>query len=80
MASDAPSAELFQTLKEVLPNLQGLSLDAMHIVTVYDQNMNNRRTAGSKRLAVIMNKFRSFASGTLLARRHPFVSSTMEAL
>ena len=30
----------------------------MHIVMVYDQNMNNRRTAGSKWLAVIMNKFR----------------------
>ncbi|CAE7784270.1 unnamed protein product, partial [Symbiodinium necroappetens] len=58
VASDAPSAELFQTLKEVLPNLQSLSLDAMHIVMVYDQNMNNRRTAGSKWLAVIMNKFR----------------------
>ena len=58
VASDAPSAELFQTLKEVLPNLQSLSLDAMHIVMVYDQNMNNRRTTGSKWLAVIMNKFR----------------------
>ena len=48
VASDAPSAEMFQTLKEVLPNLQSLSLDAMHIVMVYDQNMKNRRTAGSR--------------------------------
>ena len=36
VASDAPSAEMFQTLKEVFPNLQSLSLDAMHIVMVYD--------------------------------------------
>ena len=34
----------------------------MHIVMVYDQNMNNRRSTGGKWLAVIMKKFR---------RRHP---------
>ena len=67
VASDAPSAEMFQTLKEVLPNLQSLSLDAMHIVVVYDQSMNSRPTAGSKWLAVIMNKFRNWHSSRMQA-------------
>ena len=58
VASDAPSSELFVVLKKVLPNLRSLSLDAMHIVIVYDQNTNNKRTTGSKWLSVIMNKFR----------------------
>ena len=58
VASDAPSSELFVVLKEVLPNLRSLSLDAMHIVMIYDQNTNNKRTTGSKWLSVIMNKFR----------------------
>ena len=30
----------------------------MHIVMIYDQNTNNKRTTGSKWLSVIMNKFR----------------------
>ncbi|CAE7582461.1 unnamed protein product [Symbiodinium sp. CCMP2592] len=74
VASDAPSAEMFQTLKEVLPNLQSLSLDAMHIVMVYDQNMNNRRTAGSRWLAVIMNKFRKRHSSRTQASWGEFYS------
>jgi hypothetical protein len=38
--------------------LAALSLDATHIVMVYEQNMNNRKTAGSRWLAAVMNKFR----------------------
>lgn len=67
IASDAPSQEMLQTLQEIFPNLASLALDAMHIVMVYDQNMNNRRSTGGKWLAVIMNKFR---------RRHPTRTQT----
>ena len=59
MASDSPSVELFATLKNIFPNLQSLGLDAMHIVMVYEQNHNNKRTKGSRWLATVMNKFRN---------------------
>ena len=62
VASDAPSAEMFRVLKGVLPNLCSISLDAMHIVMVYQQNMNNKKTQGSRWLALLMDKFR---------KRHP---------
>ena len=58
VASDAPSAEMFQVLSKVLPHLKSIALDAMHIVMVYQQNMNNRKTHGSRWLALIMDKFR----------------------
>ena len=46
----------------VLPNPCSVSLDAMHIVMVYQQNMNNKKTQGSRWLAVLMDKLR---------KRHP---------
>ena len=58
VASDAPSAEMVRVLKETLPNLRSVALDAMHIVMIYQQNMNNKKTEGSRWLAVLMDKFR----------------------
>ena len=58
VASDNPSAESFRALKEVLPTLRSTALDAMRIVMVYEQNMNNKKTQGSRWLSVIMDKFR----------------------
>ena len=58
LASDAPSVEMHRVLQGALPGLRSLSLDAMHIVMVYEQNMNNKKTSGSKWLAAIMDKFR----------------------
>ena len=58
LASDAPSVEMHRVLQGALPGLRSLSLDAMHIVMVYEQNMNNKKTSGSKWLAMIMDKFR----------------------
>ena len=58
MASDAPSAEMFQVLSKVLPHLTSIAVDAMHIVMVYHQNMNNKKTHGSRWPALIMDKFR----------------------
>ena len=59
IASDCPSPEMLANLKAVCPNLKSLSLDAMHIVMVYEQNHNNRSTKGSRWLATVMNKFRN---------------------
>ncbi|CAE7525164.1 unnamed protein product [Symbiodinium natans] len=58
VASDSPSAEMFRVLQGVLPRLASIALDAMHIVMVYQQNMNNKKTQGSRWLAVLMDKFR----------------------
>ena len=49
---------MHRVLQGALPGLRSLSLDAMHIVMVYEQNMNNKKTSGSKWLAMIMDKFR----------------------
>ncbi|CAE7827729.1 unnamed protein product, partial [Symbiodinium sp. CCMP2456] len=43
----------------ILSGGKSLSLDAMHIVMVYEQNHNNRSTKGSRWLATVMNKFRN---------------------
>ncbi|CAE7715294.1 unnamed protein product [Symbiodinium sp. CCMP2592] len=59
IACDCPSPEMLANLKTVCPNLKSLSLDAMHIVMVYEQNHNNRSTKGSRWLATVMNKFRN---------------------
>ena len=58
VASDCPSPEMFARLHAIFPNLKSVGLDAMHIVMVYEQNFNNKRTQGSKWLASVMNKFR----------------------
>ncbi|CAE7843115.1 unnamed protein product [Symbiodinium sp. KB8] len=56
VVSDSPSAEMHRVLQGVLPGLRSISLDAMHIVMVYEQNMNNKKTSGW--LAMIIDKFR----------------------
>ncbi|CAE7360985.1 unnamed protein product, partial [Symbiodinium sp. KB8] len=58
VASDTPSVEMFRVLKQVLPRLESIALDAMHIIMVYQQNMGNKKTHGSRWLAVIMDKLR----------------------
>ena len=49
---------MFRALKEVLPALQSIALDAMHIVMVYKQNMNNKKNTGKSLAVCIMDKFR----------------------
>ena len=49
---------MHRVLRGVLPGLRSISLDAMHIVMVYEQNMNSKKTSGSRWLAMIMDKFR----------------------
>ncbi|CAE7654443.1 CPK2 [Symbiodinium sp. KB8] len=50
--------QMFQVLSKVLPHLTSIAVDAMHIVMVYHQNMNNKKTHGSRWPALIMDKFR----------------------
>ena len=57
VSSDQCSRELYVRLKEVLLNLQFLTLDPVHLPINYDRAHFNKKTAGSKVLRVIMAKF-----------------------
>ncbi|CAE7461722.1 unnamed protein product [Symbiodinium sp. CCMP2592] len=72
VASDNPSPEMFRVLRQVLPHLESIALDAMHIIMVYQQNMSNKKTHGSRWLAVIMDKFRKRDAARTAAAWGPF--------
>ena len=72
VASDTPSMEMFRVFKQVLPQLESIALDAMHIIMVYQQNMSNKKTHGSRWLAVIMDKFRKRDPARTAASWGPF--------
>lgn len=57
VASDQPSSALYMSLKRVLPGLQTLSLDPVHIAMVYEHCFFRKRTQGSKALRLLMSKF-----------------------
>ena len=57
IATDSPSNRLFQDLREVCPNLSGLSLDPTHGAMHYEQATNGRKTKGSSLLRRLLAKF-----------------------
>ena len=57
VATDAPSKRLYATLKEILPNLQALCLDPIHLAMHYESASARHRTAGSATLRRGLAKF-----------------------
>lgn len=57
VATDNPSKKMLEDLREVCPNLAGLSLDPTHTAMRYEQACNGRKNAGSTLLRSLMVKF-----------------------
>lgn len=57
VAVECPSNSLWVALRKVLPNVDILSLDAMHLPIVYEYGFWRKRTKGSHALRRIMTKF-----------------------
>ena len=72
IASDSPSELLFAALKQAMPNLKSMGLDACHICMVYEQAHWHKKTNGSQLLRVIMNKFSKHDSTKELDDWGPF--------
>lgn len=60
LASDNPSAKLFAAMSQLLPHLEGLSLDPTHGAMRYEQATNGRKTRGSQVLRGLLAKFSSY--------------------
>ena len=57
LATDAPSVKLLEELKETLPNLEGISLDPVHLAMHYESASARKKTAGSATLRKCLAKF-----------------------
>lgn len=55
--TDDPSARLLSALQNVLPNLECLCLDPVHLCMTFEYGAFRKRTSASTALRVIMNKF-----------------------
>ena len=56
IASDSPSSKLFAEAKQICVNLAGICLDPIHLAIVYEYAQWNKKTAGSKKLRLILKK------------------------
>ena len=63
VAVDNPSSLMVHELRKVLPNLQFLVLDTVHLPIVYEYGFWRKKTAGSVLLRQIMVKFVAYDSG-----------------
>ena len=59
IATDAPSAHLFQILQESMPQLQTMCLDPVHLAMKYEYATGRNRTPGSSALRACLAKFNS---------------------
>lgn len=57
VAHDDPSALLYRSFRDIMPNLRMLCLDTVHLPMVYEYGFWRSRTAGSSLLRRIMGKF-----------------------
>ena len=55
--TDDPSARLLSALQNVLPNLECLCLDPVHLCMTFEYGTFRKRTSASTTLRIIMNKF-----------------------
>ena len=60
IASDNPSQKMLLELRKILPNLEGLSLDPIHVAMHYEDAFGRRRTQGSRLLRSLMAKFNGY--------------------
>lgn len=57
LMSDCPGRELWKQMKKVLPNLEIISKDPIHLVINYELQFAKRKSSGSRTLRLIMGKF-----------------------
>ncbi|CAE7260379.1 unnamed protein product [Symbiodinium sp. CCMP2592] len=68
VATDAPSSLMFSRLRSIMPNLQCLCLDPVHLAIKYEYATGRGRTKGSASLRACLGKFNSTDS-TVTANR-----------
>ena len=68
VAKDAPSSLMFSLLRSIMPNLQCLCLDPVHLAIKYEYATGRRRTKGSASLRACLGKFNS-SDSTATAER-----------
>ena len=68
VATDAPSSLMFSLLRSIMPNLQCLCLDPVHLAIKYEYATGRRRTKGSASLRACLGKFNS-SDSTATAER-----------
>ncbi|CAE7517211.1 SEL1L2, partial [Symbiodinium sp. KB8] len=56
LATDAPSPHLFSVLQEILPCLQALCLDPVHLAIKYEYGTGRHRTKGASTLRALLSK------------------------
>ena len=59
---DNPSAKLWNHARQICPNLQILALDPVHLAMTCEYASSRRRTASSKILRAILQKFSAYSS------------------
>ena len=64
VATDAPSQELFSVLSAIMPNLQTLCSDPLHLCMKYEYATGPRRTLGSAALRTCLSKFNNIDPST----------------
>ena len=57
LATEAPSSHLFSVLQEIMPCLQALCLDPVHLAIKYEYGAGRHRTKGSSALRALLSKF-----------------------
>jgi len=60
IATDDPSPALWREVSKVLPNLEIMTLDPVHLAIVYEYSTWNKRTEGSRLLRSLMAKFTAY--------------------
>ena len=68
VATDAPSSLMFSLLRSIMPSLQCLCLDPVHLAIKYEYATGRRRTKGSASLRACLGKFNS-SDSTATAER-----------
>ncbi|CAE7810987.1 unnamed protein product [Symbiodinium sp. CCMP2592] len=57
VAADNPSRKLYSELKRICPNLQGMSLDTVHLAMAWEYSTSRKRSKGSAALRRLLSKF-----------------------
>ena len=73
VAADNPSGKLYAELKTICPNLQGMSLDTVHLAMAWEYSTPRKRSMGSAAL-------RRLYSASLRSRHHVQCQITGEML
>ena len=77
VAYDSPSEKLYGEMLGICPNMQSLMLDPVHIAIVYEYGFWNKRSAGSKQLRRILQKFNCFGQNMTAGQLGSYYNGSM---